>query len=295
MWTNVARNRIEETRRPRDILPDLDVDGLDDLFYVPPVAEGLRGVRDDFLRRLAGDRVPVLAQLLPGETCDVEGVRVVVDLLPVLLLGDVDRLHVVEGRRTVVWPLIPGCTDRLDLQEEGCAVLASLGVRTLLVVAPEVSAALRRRWAEQGDAFDELFHGGPASERELVRCAARHGLAAFPERDPVGSPRTVRNRRIGAVLALIGELSSRMGDPTSLAQTFLRAARGAETTRRDLVALVREGNLGLLEWVDSRTEEVVSTVSEGEVPDLLASLFERYSGAGSGGSEGRSSSPQTPE
>lgn len=289
IWTDLSRARLEGHRPARDRWPDLDVSSVDDLLYLPPVREELRDERDRRAAEWVEEGLAVLVQIQPGEACEVEGTRKIVDLLPALLEGDVDALGAVPRGTPALWPLVPGLTDRPELQEEGCALLGSRGGERVQVVVPEIPVPIRRRLAEaSSDAFDALFHPGTITERELVRTAWRHGLFPFLARSPVGSARTVRNREIAEVLALVAELTIRLGQPMAEAQVILRAARGAEASSRDLAALVREGNLRVLDWLDPRAAEIVEELVVDETASRLDELMESYV---EGAAPGRS--PQT--
>jgi hypothetical protein len=280
LWTDLARGRLEGHRPFREQLPELDLLGVDDLLYVPPVRKDLRQERDRWVAEAVETGAPVLVQVLPGEACEVVGVRTIVDLLPALLDGDPGRLASLGEGGVALWAIVPGLTDGPELQEEVCALLEERGLVGLQVLVPEIPSVLRRRLGESSpEVFDALFHASPLTERGLVRIAHRHGLAPFMARRPVGHPRIVRNREIAAVLAQVAELTIRLGDPMAEAQVFLRAARGAEASQRDLVALVREGNLQLLEWVDSRTVEIVEELARDGTHSRLDDLMARYLGS----------------
>ena len=267
-----------EGRKPHE-LPTCDATDLDDLFYLPPVSEDLVSARDRWAAELLESGTAVLLEVEPGEEPQVPGAHVVYDLLRPLLTRDLEQLTRVPAGATAVWPLIPGLSDSSELWERGCELLAAASVGCLQPLKIALTPADRRQLAEMGDerAFDALFHHEAPSERELSRCAARHGLKFFTPRPKTGrTARGVRNRRLASDLALAGELWLRLGRSISHGQDLLRAARGAESTSLDLVALARENNLAVLDWLNPQARELVAEVAAGTPSGLLASLLDRY-------------------
>ena len=223
---------------------------------------------------------PLLLALQPGEEVDVEGTRVVYDLLRPLLAGDLERLGRVPPGATVIWPLLPGVSDREDLWQRGCVALSEAGVGCLHAIRVDLTSADRRHLAELGgdSAFDALFHAEAPAERELVRCAARSGMQVLPERPETGyTPRQRRNRQLASELAKIGELWSRLGRPVAAGEGWLRAAREAEASHLDLVALARENNLQVLDWLPEEGIPALNEVVEQGRSSLFESLLREYS------------------
>lgn len=279
LWTDLANGRISGERSQGAALPDLEVEDFDDLFYLPPVTSEMADARDRLAVEMISRGTPVLVQLLPGETCEAEGSQQVFDLLPGLLEGDVDGFISVPPGAMAVWPLIAGITDRRELWEEGCAVLAMAGARVIQAMTVELAPALRRRLAEErnDDAFDALFHGEPPVEKDFAVIARSHGLDPFIPRLVVGrSPMQIRNRRIAADLALAGELWLRLNKPVNFGNSLFRASRGAESTHHDITALVREENLGLMTWLDNQSGEVVAEIVKQGGTALLQQLLDEY-------------------
>ena len=264
LWTHVGAMTLAGLRkRSTEGVPELAVEDVDDLFYVPPVAEDFVAERDHLVDLLGQAAVPSLVQLSPGETPpEHQGVIALYDLLVPLLAGDYDELAVLPEGAVAVWPLVPGITDDPTRWEEALEVLA---LRKVAVVQPqtlELNAMARRRLAEGrgDDVFDALFHGrGGFGERSFARHVHQAGLSPFFER-PVAACATDRqqgNRAVAAKLALAGELSLRLGHSVAAGQAYFRAARGAETTSHDLRALAREKNLKVLDWLDDRSLRMV--------------------------------------
>ncbi len=262
-------------------LPRLDAAELDDLFYLPPVPRDQAAARDGWAAGLIESGTGVLIQLNPGDATEVAEARVVYDLLRPLLAGDVAQLAELPAASIAVWPLIPGITDSPELWQGGCAALAEAGVAVVQPSIVELRGDQRRQLAEAGGdgVFEALFHGPPPAEREFSRRAAGHGLAAFaPRPSGFGTARQLRNRRLAGDLALAGELWLRLGRSVAAGQALLLAARRADTTRRDLAALAREGNLGVLDWLDGRSVDLVAEITatgrSSSVEALLAEYLE---------------------
>jgi hypothetical protein len=259
---------------------------LDDVLYLPPVPQRLAAGRDALAARALAAGTPVLVQLLPGDRTELPalppetGAVLVLDLLAVLLAGELGRLEAVPERAaTAVWPLLPGIADDPALWDRGCARLAAAGLRRVQALAPALAPGDRRRLAEEsgGVAFDALFHRQAPAERDFARVAQRHGLAPFLPR-PLPRPPLPRaaNRRVAGALALAAELWLRVGRPVEQAQSLFRAARWLDATAYDVEALSREGNLAVVTALDPLARRVVAeSVDEGE-PALLAELMAEY-------------------
>ena len=262
-------------------LPALAATGLDDLFYAPPVAAELAIERDRWTAGLIESGTPVLVQMAPGEFSGVPEAVAVFDLLRPLLVRDLEPLARLPVGSVAVWPLIAGLTDSGELCEAGLEALGSAGVVCVQPLAVGLTPGDRRLLAELtgGSAFDALFHGAAPSDREFACRAERHGLAGFMPRPVSGHSRRQRhNRRLAADLALAGELWSRLGRSVSVGQGLLRAARGAESTSRDLVALVREQNLAVLTWIDTQSLEIIEEIVTAGRSATLETLLGEYLG-----------------
>ncbi len=284
-WTDLAGNRLRalpgsrDRRAPSSSLPNVDANDLDDLFYLPAVGSELVVERERWAAGLIESGTPVLIQLEPGCEVAVPGARIVYDLLRSLLAGDPAPLSALPAGAHAVWPLIPGFTDSPELWDRGCAALARAEVSGVQPLAVELTPDDRRQLTELGGegAFEILFHGPPLSERDFARCAAGYGLAAFVSRPRgVGSPRRIRNRRLAADLALAGDLWLRLGRSVAGGQGLFRAARGADDTPRDLTGLAREGNLGILGWLDEVSVAMVEELITAGRSSLLESLLDEY-------------------
>jgi hypothetical protein len=253
---------------------------LDDLLYLPPVPEELAAGREALARERLADGTPVLLQALAGETSPgVPGATVVWDPLAALLAGDLGRLGQVPAGGAAVWPLLSGVSDDPRLWEEGCARLAAAGVRWAQALAPRLTPADRRRLVDRvGEgSFEAVFHGELPAERDFARVARRHGLEPFLPR-PLPRPpiQGAKNRRLAGVLALAAELWLRIERPVGQGQALYSAARQADSTSYDLGALAREGNLGVLGWLDPIGKDLVEELAADGRSSLLQELLEEY-------------------
>ncbi len=282
-WTDLAVGRLLGVQgRPPAALPEAPAIDLDDLFYLPPVDPSLVEERDRLVGRLGEAGIPLLAQAVPGESApEVEAPSIVIyDLAEPLLSGDLEGLRHLPAGSVAVWPLIAAVTDGAEFCDRGCELLAAAGVRCVQPLAVDLDPVTRRSLAEErGDerVFAALFHGPAPCEREFSRAAHAHDLEVFLRRPPTGySPRRVGNRRLAAGLALAGELWLRLERSESRGQALLRAARGAEAAAYDLTALVREGNLTVMNWIDDASVELLAELVNSGRSSLLDSLLEDY-------------------
>lgn len=299
-WLDLARGGLgapgrEEAETPAARLPELAGGPFDDVVWLPPVPQALRGERDRLAGRLMAAGTPVLVQVLPGERLAMPAATVVFDLTATLLAGgflardssagasspdSADVVSRLAAGSAVLWPLIAGLTDRPALVAAGLDALAAAGVAVVQPVVPTLSAADRRRLAEGAgeEAFDRLFHGAEADERAFARAAARRGMAFLLPR-PLPRPPLAGagNRRLAAWLAVAAELWLRLGRSPSQGQAFFRAARWADETGYDLLALAREGNLGVVEALDAASRALIEeAAASGREPALVAELREDY-------------------
>lgn len=283
LWTDIARLDLGGMQKPllSSGIPEMAAEGLDDLLYVPPVDPTLAEERDRLAAGWVESGTPVLAQLKIGESCAVQGAHLVYDLLDPLLSSETEEFLSLPEGSMAVWPLIPGISDHPGRWEDGLPLLAHAGVRCVQPVALDLSPVQRRRLAEGRDdsVFDALFHSSDegGGERDFARYAHQHGLSVFMERPEVGiAPRQKSNREIAGLLALAGELWLRQEKSISVGQAFFRAARGAETFPHDLVALVREDNLKVINWLNDTSRELVESWVQSGRSELLETLMSDY-------------------
>jgi hypothetical protein len=180
----------------------------------------------------------------------------------------------------VAAPLLPGVFGEEAHWVPWLRALAAAGPRTVVGVPVELTPVDRRRLAEivGEERWERIFHGEPAGEREFARAAAAAGLAPFAPRPALAlPPRQERNRELATALAEAGELWLRLGRAEGEGASLLAAARHVETTPLDLVALAREGNLGVVGWLSPLARALVDRrVAEGRtsmVDELRAELL----------------------
>jgi hypothetical protein len=281
LYTDLANARLNGFQKgplERE-MPDLDVEEVEDLLYLPPVDRELEASRNEMIVRLHELRIPVLVQLRPGDAQPPDGSHVIYDLLEPLLRGEIEELSGLPEGSAAVWPLIPGLTDHPEAWEEGMTWLRNAKVRCVQPLVPELTPTIRRQLAERyGDqAFDALFHRDPPSERDFSNVADRYGLSIFCERPATGnSPRQELNRQLAAKLALAGELWHRLEKPMAAGQGLLRASRGAENSHHDLAGLARENNLKVLDWLDAHSLELLRQQAALGQSALLETLLCEY-------------------
>lgn len=272
-WTDLAEAGVGKDERADSLEPPA-VEELDDVFYVPPVSAEMSASRLRLLRSLGGGSTPFLLQLAPGEEePEVEGGKIVYDLLADLVAGDMNALAELPADSNVIWPLIAGLTDQPAMVEAGLDRLAAVGVGYVRGLALVLQPAIRRRLAELGGEaiFDRLFHGPPPAERLFAIQAAAVGLKPFVDRPLPGDSRALaHNRWLAGELAIIGELWLRIERSESRGQAFFRAARLIDEADRDIQVLCSEGNLGVIPWIDPPSREVIEEL----VADGRSSLRE---------------------
>jgi hypothetical protein len=280
-WTDLAAAGLGGVGRPsRGPLPEL-AEPLDDVVVLPPVRAEQSGERAELAARLAAAGTPVLVQTLPGEAEVPAGAVAVYDLLEPLLSGDLDRLAALPRGAVAVWPLIAGLTDEARLWRLGCERLAAAGASVLQALALDLGAGDRRQLASRvgGRGYDQLFHAPAPAERDLARVAHQHGLRPFLDRPLAGPPLgPAANRRLGGVLGLVAELWLRVGRPVGRGQAYYRAMRWLDRSPYDLPVLAREGNLGVLTWLDADSRRLVEEVLATGGSRLLAELLAEYVG-----------------
>jgi hypothetical protein len=258
-------------------LADDRLERLDDLVYLPPVEPGDEVARRVLAERLASAGIPVLLQEIfdPARRAASAGSPAVLDLSSLLFAGRWEELADLPSGSTVIWPWIAGLTDREEVWGPGLEQLAGTGVRSAVAVTPELEPRQRRRLAESAgpEAFADLFHRAPQSLAGFWRAARGLGLEPFPERPLPAAPRSLAvRRRVAGELALAGDLLLHSGDEVA-AQSLLRSARRLDAETLDLEALVREGNLGVLAWLDRSAARVVRESLERGRSRLLSDLL----------------------
>jgi hypothetical protein len=253
--------------------------GLDDVVYLPPVEESQERIRGELTKRLSAAGAPVLVQLLPGIAPGYPGAVEIYDVLHAVAIDDLSRLAAVPEGAAVVWPLIGGYSDDRRDWESGLELLAANGVACVQGIAADLSPADRRRVVEVAgeQGFERLFHGPTPSEQEFAGAVHQLGLEPFLARPLPKAPARLRhNRRLAELLTSIGELWLRLGRAESRGQSFFRAARWVDHESHDLVVLARDGNLGVVTWLDEDSREVIEEIAAEDQSTLLAELRGEY-------------------
>lgn len=278
---DLRKPTLHQVGRPiPDPVPfEAEWNGLNDVVWVPPVDAGWRSARAALIQRLSELDIPRLDHRLLGDDSSGADASTVIDVMELLLSGAVDGLARTPAERWVLWPLIPGMTDRPDLIERGLKLLRDAGVRGVHGVALELTARQRRALAEQGGegAFDSLFHGTRSSERTFAVQVHEAGLEVFFPRPVSGTPRLSGNRGLAASLHRAGQLWGSLGRSPVQGEAFLAAARRIDDSSHDMRRLIQEGNLGIVDWLTPEARALLrAAVRDPGAPDSLAELEREY-------------------
>lgn len=200
---------------------------------------------------------------------------VVVDLLDCLVRHAVELRSEFRKRRqpglpfaprplagaNVVWPLLAGWTDQQALLEPAMARLAAAGAGRVVSRAMHLGARDRRLLCERlqstwPEAFDALFHSGdvaPAAApfHEAAKAAGLDSRLPRPLPAPPLPPRLRRARELAGHLIELGDAADADGD------AYYRAARFLDRGEIDIDAAAREGNLGVLPWLEEPARQAV--------------------------------------
>ena len=265
------------------------VRSVTDVVYVPPLPADHRQLRTRILEAAAEAGVPLLIQVagnIPATGSRLRALAaprrsdlppnqvVAVDLLEFLVRhAAVLREERSERRQpglpfepaplqgmTVVWPLIADWTDRPGLLEPAMVRLAAAGARRVAPRVMHLDARERRLLAERlqsawPQAFDALFHGCDSHpDSSAFRAAARAaGLEPRLPRPLLAPPLPLRLRRAHELAGHLIEL----GDRAAQGDAYYRAARFVARNEVDIDAAAREGNLGVLPWLEDPVKRAV--------------------------------------
>ncbi len=281
-WTDLGKAALGETSKTGPFWrPDLVLSGpLDDVLYLPPVAKELIAERNEQARLHEEGGTLVVAQLLPGDPPLEHGISLY-DPLACLLAHRPEALEDLPAGCDVVWPLLPGLTDDPRLWQLCCEKMAKAGVRRVQAQALHLQPSDRRRLAVHCDEgqYQALFHRPCPEERAFDRVAHSCGLEVFGCRpSPKGLPREGANRRLSGMLALAGEIWSRLGRSAILGADLFRAARWIGDESHDVEAFIREGNLAIADPIRGAARTVLEEwVSQGRsqwFEELLEAYYE---------------------
>ena len=263
------------------------VRSVTDVVYLPPLPAAEAELRSSVVAAAVEAGVPLLVQVVAG--FDPQARQVVADrsaALPPNAVVAVDLLdalvrHAAALRRqfrerrqpilpfeprplagaAVVWPLVAGWTDQPELLASAMARLAAAGARRVAPRVLELAAPERRLLADRlqsawPEAFDALFHGGetPADARAVRDAAEAAGLEPRLPRPLPAPPLPRRLRRARELAGRLIELGDAAGDEGS---AYYRAARFLDRGEIDIDAAAREGNLGVLPWLEEPARPAV--------------------------------------
>ncbi len=285
LWTDVSSARLGDPGPP-DLLPSLpegkDLE-LGDLVYLPPVRQEAAAWRDRLAMRFVEHQTPVLLQLLPEQSPPQVPpsplIHYLHDGLAKLLRGEVAGAVPYQAGATVLWPLVGGLTDDAGFWRRACEALTRAGVAVVQSMALELSPAHRRRLVEscEDDAAHAVFHRPNPPERSFDVVAQSLGLQSFlPRLTPGLEGRDLANRHLAGLLGLAGELWHRMGRDISRGEELFRASRWVESTAHDVLALAREGNLGLVREVGGAGRQVIDEWAAAGASAFFEEVRESY-------------------
>lgn len=244
--------------------------------YLPPLAtvddELAQGVR----AWCEASGVPLLVHTELGSAPDAG--TPLVDCLRVVIEEDWEALAGTPEGAVVLWPLLPGLGDGHEALAAGLELLRGRTVRAVVGFVPELARRARRRLAQSyGEiVFDALFHPRPVDPRRFAAACRKRDLEFLPRRLLGTAPRRTE-RRIAAELALVADLLLELDASPARAQRFYRAARWVEATPHHLATLAREGNLGVVPFLDHQIAALIEDLVGGRQRSrLLADLIDRW-------------------
>ena len=266
------------------------VRSLTDVIYVPPLPADQNSLGTCIVEAAAVAGAPPLIQMvgdvpLSGSTVVTAARQGLADLPPnaIVVIDILDSLvrqsallreELMEGRQpslplepaalqdaTLVWPLVTGWTDQPGVLEPTMARFAAAGARRVLMRTLALDARDRRQLAERlqsswPEAFDAVFHGdeSPPDVPTFRSAAEAAGLEhRLPRPLPV-PPLPVRlrlARELAGHLIELGDAADTGGD------AYYRAARFLDRGEVDIQAVAREGNLGVLPWLEAPARQAV--------------------------------------
>ena len=252
-----------------------------DVVYVPPLLVGHELLRVSIGEAAEAAGAPLLVQVVHGRLAGTtagdlpSNAIMVLDVLDSLVCqAEALREEFRENRQpslplapaplqdaTLVWPLISGWTDQPEVLSPAMVRFAVAGAHRVVPRSLELDARDRRLLAERlqktwPEAFDALFHvGESAPDTAAFRSAAEAvGLEHRLPR-PLPAPplpaRLRRARELAGHLIELGDTAVTGGD------AYYRAARFFDRDEVDVEAADREGNLGVLPWLEDPVRRAV--------------------------------------
>lgn len=160
---------------------------------------------------------------------------------------------------TLVWPLVTGWTDQPGILESAMARVAAAGARRVVPRTLALDARDRRRLAGHlqttwPEAFDALFHGDESPpDAPAFRGAAE--AAGLEHRLPRPLPAPPLPSRLRLARELAGHLIELGDAAVTGGDACYRAARFLDRDEVDIEAAAREGNLGVLPWLEAPAKQ----------------------------------------
>lgn len=252
-----------------------------DVVYVPPVAAEYGPLRSGIVEAAAATGAPLLVQVVRGRPAGATAAdlppnaTIVLDVLDSLVRQAATlRDDFKEERQpglpfepsplqdaTLVWPLVSGWTDQPGVLGPAMAWLAAAGAKRAVPRTMHFDARDRRLLAERlertwPEAFDAVFHGddSPPDEAAFRRAAEDAGLQHRLPRPLPAPPLPARlrlARELAGHLIELGDAAVTGGD------AYYRAARFLDRDEIDVEAAAREGNLGVLPWLEDPVRQAV--------------------------------------
>lgn len=162
---------------------------------------------------------------------------------------------------TLVWPLVGGWTDQPGVLETAMPRLAAAGARRVVPRAMTFDARERHLLAERlertwPEAFDAVFHGDDSPPDEVAfRTAAE--AAGLEHRLPRPLPAPPLPARLRLARELAGHLIELGDAAVTGGDAYYRAARFLDRDEIEIEAAAREGNLGVLPWLEDPARRAV--------------------------------------
>lgn len=254
-------------------------EGFDDVLYLPPVDGEFVAARNALATAMAGAGTPVLVQLFPDQGVP-EGTLGVYDILRLLLEQRVDAISALtlEGG-VAVWPLIAGYTDDEAFCRAGIDYLRRAGVEVIQGLEMHLSPADRRSIVDLAgdDGFEALFHGPAPDGRAFSSWVAEAGVQPFVRRPlPTGSRSKRDNREIAGLLMRVADLWIRLERAEGRGQSIYASARRIDSEHHDFRGIGRDGNLGIVDWLDPISKGVIEEWASAGTTSLLDDLQAAY-------------------
>lgn len=286
-WCDLATGSLRSSGAAADAASVDERDAVElfhsvtDVVYVPPVAAEHGPLRSGIIEAAAATGAPLLVQVVRGRLADTTAAdlppnaTIVLDVLDSLVCqAEALRAEFRKNRQpslpfappplqdaTLVWPLVSGWTDQPEVLAPATTRFAAAGAHRVVPRSLELDARDRRLLAERlertwPEAFDAVFHGddSPPDEaafQEAVKAAGLEHRLPRPLPAPPLPARLRLARELAGHLIELGDAAVTGGD------AYYRAARFLDRDEIDIEAAAREGNLGVLPWLEDPARQAV--------------------------------------